>query len=89
VRLFVSRFFEAEKNVAMLGFMTIVIGGLNFGIRKKSMACAAILTVLSGLGVLSSLLQIKLGGILFSFLMFGLIIAAAGSINTLKKYDLA
>jgi hypothetical protein len=39
--------------VAVLGFMTIVIGGLSLGIRKKSPACAVNLTVISGLGVLS------------------------------------
>jgi hypothetical protein len=75
--------------VFILGAMTVVIGGLSYGVKRKSMVCAILLAVLSLLGVINSLSEKKTGAILFGFLMFGIFAMAASGINTLKKYDLA
>ncbi len=75
--------------VFILGAMTVVIGGLSYGVKRKSMVCAVLLAVLSLLGVINSLSEKKIGAVLFGFLMFGIFAMAASGINTLKKYDLA
>jgi hypothetical protein len=75
--------------VFILGAMTVVIGGLSYGVKRKSMVCSILLAVLSLLGVINSISEKKTGAILFGFLMFGIFATAASGISTLKKYDSA
>jgi hypothetical protein len=85
---------EAAKTAAMVSkvmvgillFLTVLVGGLTYGVRKKSMACAIILAVLSLLGLLNALSEQKLGAIMFGLAMFAFFAVAANGINTLKKH---
>jgi hypothetical protein len=83
-----------DESVAMVSrivsgvmmILTIIIGILSYGIRQNSLACAAILTILSGLSVFSSLFEKDLGGTVFGILFFVLFCVSVNGINTLKKY---
>jgi hypothetical protein len=73
---------------AMIGafaVMTVVIGGLSYGIKQKSMACAIIMVVFSALSMVSSLADKSIGGALFATGMLALFAQATGGIITLKK----
>lgn len=83
-----------DESVAMVSrimsgvmmILTIIIGILSYGIRQNSLACAAILTILSGLSVFSSIFEKDLGGTVFGILFFVLFCVSVNGINTLKKY---
>jgi hypothetical protein len=72
--------------VFILGGMTILIGGLSYGVKRKSMACAVILAVIALLGVINSVSEKLPGAVIFGLLMFSLFAMAASGINTLKKH---
>jgi hypothetical protein len=70
----------------VLMIITFTIGILSFGIRQNSLACAVILTILSGLGIFSSLAEKNLASTLFGVLFFVLFCVSVNGINTLKKH---
>jgi hypothetical protein len=79
----------SKTMIGIFAFMTLVIGGLSFGVRKKSMACAVILIVFTVLSIISSLSDKSIGGTLFAAGMLALFAQAASGISILKKYDSA
>jgi hypothetical protein len=74
--------------IGIMGFMTLLIGGLTEGIRKKNMACTVILAVIAILGIIESLPEKNIGSIVFGSVMFVFFARAAVGISTLKKYGL-
>jgi hypothetical protein len=83
-----------NESVAMVsriasGFMllvTFLIGGLSYGIKQNSLACAVILTVISGLGIFGSLADKDFAAIVFGILFFVIFCYSIKGINTLKRH---
>lgn len=74
----------------LFGFAAI-IGGLGYGISKRSIASAVILSILTGLGMFSSLTSLGNGGqaigqMGFAALMFFFAVRGAMGISTINKY---
>ncbi len=72
--------------VGYLLVMTLLVGGLTVGIRKNSIVCAFILTILSLGGLINSIANYKIGSILFGLLMTVIFALTISGISTLKKH---
>lgn len=78
----------SKTMVGVLAVMTLLIGGLSFGVRKKSMVSTVILIVITSLALLNSIIQVKLGPVIFAIVLLTCFGKAASGINTLKKNNL-